>query len=67
MAVTVGSCKINRLLFVDNLVLLASSEQGLQDEFDWFSAACNQTGMKISTKQTKIFCLSRNQGSVRWK
>ena len=39
--VTVGSFRINRLLFADEFVLLASSEQGLQHPFDRFSAACH--------------------------
>ena len=47
--VTVGSCKNNRLLFVNDLVLLASSEQGLQHALDRFGAACHQAGIKIGT------------------
>jgi len=45
--VTGGSYKINRLLFVDDLVLKASSEWCLQHVLDQFSAACDQTRMKI--------------------
>ena len=47
--VTIGSFKINRLLFVDDLVLLASSEPGLQHPLNGFAAACNITGMKKNT------------------
>jgi len=65
--VTVGSCRIIRLLFADDLVLLASSQQDLQHALDRFSAACDRAGMKISTKKTEELCLSRNQGSVRSK
>jgi len=39
--VTVGSCRIDCLLFVDNLVLFASSKQGLQHVLDNFSAECD--------------------------
>jgi len=35
--VTVGRCRMNCLLFADDLVLLASSEQGLQHPPDRFS------------------------------
>jgi len=35
--VTVGSCRINRLLFAADLVLLTSSEQGLQQTLNRFS------------------------------
>jgi len=41
-------CRINRLLFADDLVLLASSQQVFQHALDRF-ATCNQTGVKIST------------------
>ena len=36
-----------------------SSHQGLQHTFDRFSAACDQAGMKISTKMIEVLCLSR--------
>ena len=35
--------------------MLASFEQGLQYALDWFSAACNQVGMEISTKRTELY------------
>jgi len=37
----------------------ASSQQGLQNAFDRFSAACDKAGMKISTKKIEVLCLSR--------
>ena len=41
-----------------------SSQQGLQHAFDRFSAACDQTGTKISTKKLR-YCVSQDaQGSV---
>jgi len=48
--VTVGGCGISCLLYVDDFVLLASSEQGHQHGLNWFSAVCNQARMKFSTK-----------------
>jgi len=57
--VTAGSCRINRLLFASDLVLLASSQQSLQHALDRFSAACGQVGMETSTTMTVILCLSK--------
>ena len=51
---------INRLLFDDNLVLLASSEQGLQHALQRFSAAWDEAEMTISIKKSEVLCLSRN-------
>ena len=45
--VTVGSCRIDCLHIANDLVLLASCEQGLQHAFDRFLAACDQAGVKI--------------------
>ena len=58
--VTIGRCKISRLLFADDLVLLASSESGLQHTINGFAAACDIAGMKISTSKTEVLHLLRN-------
>ena len=57
--VTIGRCKINRLLFAD-LVLLTSSESGLQQALNGFAAACNIAGMKTCTSKTEVLQLLRN-------
>ena len=57
---TIGNCKISRLLFADDLVLLSSTESGLQRALNSFADACNTAGMKISTAKTEILHLSRN-------
>jgi len=51
---------MNRFIFAGDLVLLASSEQGLQHAVGWFSAAYDQAGVKISPKKTKALYLFRN-------
>ena len=58
--VTIGRCKISRLLFADGLVLLASSESGLELALNGFASACDIAGMKISTSKTEVLHLSRN-------
>ena len=57
---TIGYCKISRLLFADDLVLLSSTESGLQRALNSFADACNTAGMKISTAKTELLHLSRN-------
>ena len=58
--VTIGRCKISRLLFADDLVLLAFAESGLQHALNGFADACDIAGMKISTPKTEVLHLSRN-------
>ena len=58
--VTIGKRKIFRLLFADDLVLLASLESDLQHAFNDFANAGNIAGMKISTSKTEVLCLSKN-------
>ena len=52
--VTIIRCKINQLLFADDLVLLASSKSGLQHALNGFAATCDIAGMKISTSTTEV-------------
>ena len=56
----IGNCKISHLLFADDLVLLSSTEPGLQRALNSFADACNTAGMKISTAKTEVLHLSRN-------
>ena len=58
--VTIGFCKISRLLFADDLVLLAFSEPGLQHALNGFAATCGIVSIKISTSKTEVLHLSRN-------
>ena len=50
--------------FCGRLLLLPSSQQGLQHERDWFSAACDRTGMKASTKRPRKYISPETQVSV---
>ena len=52
--------KLSQLLFADDLVLLASSESGLQRVLNGFAAACDIAEMKINTFKTEVLHLSRN-------
>ena len=52
--VTIGRCKISRLLFASGLLLLASSESVLHYELNEFVAACDITGMNISTSKLEV-------------
>ena len=56
----IGNCKISPLLFADDLVLLSSTESGLQRVLNSFADACNTAGMKISTAKIEVLHLSRN-------
>jgi len=59
-------CELQKqpLTFADDLVLLTSSQQGLQHALDQFSAACDQARMKISTKNTEVLFSLQTKGSV---
>jgi len=61
---TVASCKINRLFFVDDSVLFAPFEQGLQHALRKFSVACDQVAMKINTEGLRICVFPEFQASV---
>ena len=57
---TIRNCKISRLLFADDLVLLSSTESGLQHALISFADACDTAGMKISSAKIAVPRLLRN-------
>ena len=63
----IENCKISRLLFTDDLVLLSSTESGLQRALNSFADACNTAGMKISTTKTEVLHLSETLISAYYK
>ena len=66
--VTFGCCRINHLLFGDDLILIPSSEQHLQHVLKRFSAACDRAGMKIGTEKVEVlYGSSETQANVRCK
>ena len=58
--VTIGNCKISHLLFADDLVLLSSTESGLQRTLNSFVDSFDTAGMKISTTKTGVLHLLSN-------
>ena len=57
---SIENCKINRLLFADDLVLLSSTESGLQRTLNSFANTRDTSETKISTAKTEILHLSKN-------
>ena len=55
----IGDCTVQRLLFADDLVLLDSIQNGLQQALGKYSDARSVAGMKFSTTKTETMCLSR--------
>ena len=62
--VKIGECTVPRLLFADDLVLLDSTQNGVQQALDRFSDACSVAEMKKNRNhvpvQTTIAVLSPN-------
>ena len=54
-----NECTVQHLLFADDLVLLDSIQNALEQALDRFSDACSVAGMKIRTTKTETMCLSR--------
>ncbi|KAK0132474.1 putative uncharacterized transposon-derived protein F52C9.6 [Merluccius polli] len=56
-----GDLRIGSLLFVDDVVLLASSDRDLQLSLDRFAADCEAAGMRISTSKSESMVLNRKR------
>jgi len=57
----IRGCRIDPLLFADDLGLLASLQQSLQHALDRFLAACDRKGMKINTENTEVLCFHKSK------
>ena len=56
----IGGVNINNLRYADDTVLLAESEQQLQQILDSVNTAGKEFGMKMNTKKTKMMLISRD-------
>uniref|UniRef100_A0A669EXX2 Reverse transcriptase domain-containing protein n=1 Tax=Oreochromis niloticus TaxID=8128 RepID=A0A669EXX2_ORENI len=56
-----GGLRISSLLFADDVVLLASSGEGLQLALERFAAECEAAGIRISTSKSEAMVLSRKR------
>ena len=56
-----GNRRISSLLFADDVVLLASSNQDLQCALGRFAAECEAAGMKISSSKSEAMVLDRKK------
>ena len=56
----IGDRNISCLLFADDLVLLFSTESGLQRALNSFADACDTARIKMGTAKTKVLHLSRD-------
>ncbi|KAJ0063551.1 hypothetical protein NL108_003867 [Boleophthalmus pectinirostris] len=56
-----GDHRISSLLFADDVVLLASSNQDLQCALGRFAAECEAAGMKISSSKSEAMVLDRKK------
>ncbi|KAJ0004772.1 hypothetical protein NQD34_010986 [Periophthalmus magnuspinnatus] len=56
-----GNHRISSLLFADEFVLMASSNQGLQQALGRFAAECEVAGMRISSTKSEAMVLDRKK------
>lgn len=59
--IKVNGVNISTIRYADDTVLLADSDVGLQRLMDNINAACEEYGMSINIKKTKVMIISRNQ------
>ncbi|KAJ0009622.1 hypothetical protein NQD34_001324 [Periophthalmus magnuspinnatus] len=56
-----GNHRISSLLFADDVVLMASSSQDLQQALGRFAAECEAAGMRISSSKSEAMVLDRKK------
>ena len=57
----VHDSKVNHLLYADDLVLLSTTEEGLQRNIDKVHEYCRQWGLVINTDKSKVMAFSKER------
>ena len=58
--IVVNGQLINNIRYADDTVLLADSAEGLRRIIDSVVEACNEYGLKINYKKTKVMIINKN-------
>ncbi len=69
--ICLDNVKMNSLSWADDLVLMSTSQKGLQNCLDRLSTYCDKWGMKLNVRKTKFMIMSvgtvRNCGSLEYE
>ena len=63
--ITIGGTRVNNLRYADYTVLLANSEEHLQNMMDKVNEVGKLYNMKMNAKKTKAMVISRNENKPR--
>jgi hypothetical protein len=64
IGVTVSGRTINNLRYADDIVLVATSKEALQQLMDRVNETSKKYGLEINTKKTKVMVVSRNRERI---
>ena len=64
-SVQFGGFRIAYLLFADDVVLLASTHQDLQQALGWFAAECEAVGMRVVTERIRSWIQAAEMSFLR--
>jgi hypothetical protein len=59
--VTIGNCPVHILLFADDVVLVASSPEFLQQKINTLSSTFMKLGLKVNISKTKVIIFSKER------
>ena len=66
IGVSMGEAKINHLAFADDLVILSTTDKGLQQQMDRIIEGLSQCGLNINPKKCATFRLRIDGSKKRW-
>ncbi len=58
--ITIGDLSINSLLYADDIILLSSSEKGLQNSLDILDKFCTSWKLEVNKQKSKVIVFNSN-------
>jgi len=65
IGITISGRTINNLRYADDIVLIATSQEGLQTLIDKLSTAPHEYGLKVNAKKTDVLVASKDATVVQ--
>ena len=61
-SISVSNSRVSLLMFADDVVLLAETQEGLQTSFHLLNQYCLTSALSVNTEKTKVVIFNKQRG-----